>query len=50
MKRLRTQAIEDGVIISNDNEPKLTKGWTAFINTLEQRSGSVQGPFPNHMV
>src|ERR1700757_4088643 len=44
MKMLRTQAIEDGVIISNDNEPKLTKGWTAFINTLEQRSGSVVAP------
>jgi RecA-family ATPase len=44
MKMLRTQAIEDGAIPSNDNKPQLTKGWTAFINTLEQRAGSVVTP------
>jgi RecA-family ATPase len=40
MKMLRTQAIEDGAIPSNDNEPKPATGLQAFIKMVQARAGT----------
>jgi len=46
MKKLRTQAVEDGVIHSNDNVPKQFSSRDEFIQMVSGRAKLAVAPLP----